>query len=105
MAKKSAKDGPDDDGFFVCQWCGREYQTARGLRYHEKVCEYRPTDDDDDDGPADGIDIFGDGDAGGAGVNTPGDDGGPDEYECPDCGHVAAAAFPVCPVCGAVLAW
>lgn len=95
---------------YVCKWCGEEYGTRQGLAYHRKVCEYKPTDDgDDDDGnTGGGIDIFGDGpngdDDGGAGGAAVGVDD-VDTYQCPECGYDATAPFNPCPGCGAGLVW
>jgi len=108
MAKKPETD-EDGDKLYLCEWCGAEFLTRQGRWSHEKKCEHRPTEDDDD-GPA-----------AGAGINIF-DDGGPDEddgpagaaaaaavpgdtYQCPSCGHVDGRPFEVCPGCGAGLAW
>lgn len=91
---------------FGCEWCGIAYTTRQGLAYHKKVCEYRPTDDDETQTvPGDRIDIFPDDDEG---VPVPAQTaGGEDvpEYECPDCGYCAGEAYPICPRCGAGLVW
>ena len=52
MAKKPETD-EDGDKLYLCEWCGAEFLTRQGRWSHEKKCEHRPTEDDDD-GPAAG---------------------------------------------------
>lgn len=101
MAKKKADDGgAPDDGVYVCEWCGREYTTKRGLSAHTKVCEYKPDSGGGVDFGGGGIDLFSDDDAPGGAPAAAGD-----TYGCPNCDYEAAAPFGVCPVCGAVVSW
>lgn len=94
----------DTEKVYGCKWCGLAYTTRQGLAYHAKVCEYRPTDDDETpEVPGDGINIFPDDEGVPAAAQTPGED--VPEYECPDCGYCAGEPYQICPGCGAGLVW
>lgn len=94
----------DAEKVFGCKWCGLAYTSRQGLAYHMKVCEYRPTDDDETPTEAEaGIDIFPDDEGVQVPPQTPGED--VPEYECPVCGHCAGEPYQICPGCGTGLVW
>lgn len=79
---------------YTCNFCGAKYKTRAGLWKHLKVCEYAPSEEEEEEPVEEtgGISIF----------NDEGDEEADDEgYQCPACKSVYKAAFTTCKRCGA----